>query len=154
MGAALARLHHDFDAHRFMLPEGVEDGYRWWLSRELENPKAIVLVAVDQRDVPVGYAYGRLEGRDWNRLLDRYGEVVDVWVDEPARRAGVGGLLVEELLRRFEAHGAPRAVLMSAWPNKSAQNLFARCGFRPTMVEMTRELSPAPAPKKPRARKR
>jgi RimJ/RimL family protein N-acetyltransferase len=38
--------------------------------------------------------------------------------------------------------GAPRVVLMAAWRNESARALFARLGFRPTMVEMTREVIP------------
>jgi len=31
---------------------------------------------------------------------------------------------------------------MAAWRNDAAQRLFARLGFRPTMLEMTREAEP------------
>jgi RimJ/RimL family protein N-acetyltransferase len=47
---------------------------------------------------------------------------------------------VEAVCTRLREMGAPRVVLMSAAPNVAAQRLFARLGFRPTMVEMTREL--------------
>jgi hypothetical protein len=36
--------------------------------------------------------------------------------------------------------GAPRVMLWTAEQNDSAQRLFARLGFRRTMIEMTREL--------------
>ena len=40
----------------------------------------------------------------------------------------------------LEAKGAPQALLSAAERNESAQHLFARAGFRRTMIEMTREL--------------
>jgi ribosomal protein S18 acetylase RimI-like enzyme len=139
MGAALARLHHEFDRARFMLPDDVESGYAWWLGRELQSKEAVVLVA--ERDgEAVGYAYGRLEGRDWNALLDACGCLHDLWVDEAARRAGAGEALAEAAARRLGELGAPRVVLSTAAKNEAAQRLFARLGFRPTMSEMTREV--------------
>ncbi len=139
MGAALAHQHHAFDPQRFMLPPDVEAGYRWWLSRELTNEDAIVLVAEDAGAV-VGYAYGRVEERDWNALLDRCGGFHDLWVDTQARRQGTGEALAREVLLRFEQLGVPRVVLKSAAQNESAQKLFRRLGWRSTMIEMTREL--------------
>jgi ribosomal protein S18 acetylase RimI-like enzyme len=145
MGAALVRLHHSYDARRFMTPEeDLESGYRWWLSRELKRPGAVVLVA--ERDgAVVGYVYATVEGRDWNALLDAHGELHDIWVDEPVRGAGVGALLLEELLRRMKARGVPRVLLMTATQNAAAQRLFSRLGWRTTMVEMTRELDDSEA---------
>lgn len=139
MGAALCRLHHDFDRRRFMLPEDVEDGYRWWLTRERQNPSAVVLVAEKDGEAH-GYCYGRLEGRDWNKLLDGYGEVIDLWVDDELRRSGAGGALVEAMVERLTTLGAPRIVLMTASKNQTAQRLFARLGFRSTMIELTRDV--------------
>jgi hypothetical protein len=50
------------------------------------------------------------------------------------------------------AKGAPRIVLHTAASNADAQALFARLGFRRTMVEMTREAggpgSPTPGGKR------
>ena len=138
IGGALARQHHAFDPERFLLPEDVESGYRWWLLREARNRKAVVLVA-ERAGAPVGYAYGRLEARDWNALLDAHGGFHDVWVEPGARGAGAGALLAEELVRRLVALGAPRIVLKTAARNEPAQRLFARLGWRPTMLEMTRE---------------
>ncbi|MCK8503408.1 MULTISPECIES: GNAT family N-acetyltransferase [Myxococcus] len=138
MGAALAQLHHDFDQQRFMLPDDVESGYRWWLGREARKADAVVIVAEMDGEV-VGYAYGRVEPVDWNALLDRSGGFHDLWVDAKARKAGVGAQLAEELMRRLTALGVPRVVLHTAAKNEAAQRMFARLGWRPTMVEMTRE---------------
>jgi ribosomal protein S18 acetylase RimI-like enzyme len=140
MGAALVRLHHAYDAKRFMTPEeDLESGYRWWLTRELKRQGAVVLVA-EREGTVVGYVYATVEGRDWNALRDEHAELHDLWVDELVRGMGVGALLAEELLRRLRARGVPRVMLMTASRNEAAQRLFARLGWRASMVEMTREL--------------
>ncbi len=47
--------------------------------------------------------------------------------------------LVNEAVRRLTAKGAPRVLLLTAVQNEAAQKLFAKLGFRTTMLEMTRE---------------
>jgi ribosomal protein S18 acetylase RimI-like enzyme len=49
-------------------------------------------------------------------------------------------MLLDATLAALEARGAPRVVLSTAERNATAQRLFARAGFRRTMIEMTREL--------------
>jgi ribosomal protein S18 acetylase RimI-like enzyme len=140
LAARLVRLHHAFDPQRFFLQEPVEEGYRWWLGRELSNESAIVLVAtLDER--VAGYLYATIESRDWNLLLDKHAGLHDIYVDDALRAKGVGEALMRAAIERFEDRGVPRVVLMSATKNEAAQRLFARVGFRPTMVEMTRELT-------------
>lgn len=139
MGAELARQHHAYDGARFMLPDNVESGYRWWLTREMQDEDAVVIVA-ELDGAVVGYAYGRLEERNWNALLDAHGGFHDIWVDGHARCHGAGLQLAEEMVRRLKALGAPRVVLMSAALNEAAQRLFKKLGWRPTMIEMTREV--------------
>ena len=138
LAGKLVRMHHAFDAQRFMLLENVEAGYERFFASQLASPDAVILVA-DRAGTIVGYAYGALEGRNWNNLLEACGAIHDVFVDAEARRHGVAGALVTEMLRRLEALGAPRVVLHTAWANESAQGLFAALGFRRTMLEMTRE---------------
>lgn len=142
MGAALARQHHGFDPQRFMVPDDVEAGYRWWLSKEARRPQeAVVLVAELDGDV-VGYCYGRLEGVDWNMLLDKHGALHDIWVEDKARGTGTGRLLAEAMVQRLTELGAPRVVLSTAAKNEAARRLFERLGWRATMIEMTRETPP------------
>ena len=93
---------------------------------------------LSEQDRIVGYAYGTSEERDWNMLLDEHGAIHDVFVDPRARRAGIGKQLVDSLVRELERRGARRFVLSTMVSNQAAQNLFAACRFRPTMLEMTR----------------
>ncbi len=145
LGARLAREHHALDPERFFVPEEpLEDGYAWWLAKERRNPGAVVLAAA-RRGRIVGYAYGRIEPRDWNTLRDRCGVGVDLWVEPRARQGGVGSALVAALVARLAQRGAPRVVLNVASRNRHAARLFGALGFRETMVELTREVAPPPA---------
>ena len=138
LAAELVHLHHATDPSRFLLVDRVEEGYAWWLGRELAREGAVLLVA-SRGDLVVGYAYGTLEERDWNMLLDAHGAVHDIFVDGACRGAGIGGRLVDAIVTELERLGAPRFVLSTMVSNDAAQRLFARHGFRPTMVEMTRD---------------
>jgi ribosomal protein S18 acetylase RimI-like enzyme len=137
LAAHLVRMHHEQDADRFFLPDDVERGYAWWFSRELPRDGAVILVA-EEGDAIVGYAYGTLEERDWNMLLATHGAIHDIYVDEGARRAGTGKKLVDAIVEALEKKGAPRIVLATMVQNERAQRVFRACGFRPTMLEMTR----------------
>jgi ribosomal protein S18 acetylase RimI-like enzyme len=140
LGALLVRTHHDFDAARFMAPtSGTERGYGSFLGTQLADPEVVVLVA--ERDgAVVGYTYAGVEGPDWMTLRGPAGVLHDIVVDPAARGAGVGRLLLDATLEALAERGAPRVVLMTAERNEGAQRLFARAGFRRTMIEMTREL--------------
>jgi ribosomal protein S18 acetylase RimI-like enzyme len=141
LAAELVRLHHRYDPPRFLLVEPVEEGYQWFFSREVKRKDAIILVAEDEASRIIGYAYGTLEGRDWNDLLDACGKLNDLYVDPTARRSGVGRALVHEMFAALKARGAPRVVLLSAWKNPDAHAFFESLGFRRTMLEMTAELA-------------
>jgi len=143
LAAKLVRQHHEMDPERFMVFEPIEPGYRRYLSTEALNPDAVVLAAVRARpgggEEVVGYAYGRLEPRDWNALREACGALHDIFVDETARHQGVARALLEEMVRRLAGKGAQRVVLMTATGNASAHRLFERFGFRRTMIEMMLE---------------
>ncbi len=139
LAAELVRLHHRYDPPRFMLVEPVEEGYRWFFSRELKRRGALILVAQDAGAI-VGYAYGTMEGRNWNDLLEACGKLNDLYVDAAARRHGAGRALVTAMFKELRDRGAPRVVLLSAWKNPEAHAFFEALGFRKTMVEMTAEL--------------
>jgi ribosomal protein S18 acetylase RimI-like enzyme len=142
LAGQLVRYHYALDPKRYMLIENVEEGYAHFLGREATNPRAVVLCAAEETaggDSIVGYAYGTLEGRDWNALLEPHGALHDVLVDPAARRSGIAAKLVLEVCSRLETLGAPRVLLHTAVQNEAAQSLFAKLGFRTTMLEMTRE---------------
>jgi len=141
LAGALVRLHHEWDRRRFFLERGVEEGYRWFFSRELGRPGVVLLVAVID-DAIAGYVYGSLEPRDWARLLDAHGAIHDVFVAQAHRRRGVAQALMEAAIAALEGQGAQSVVLSSAMPNREGQALFKRLGFRETMIEFSRERSP------------
>ena len=138
LAGMLVRQHYEFDAQRFMLIPNVESGYARFFGGELSNPETIILAA-ELGGAIVGYAYARLEGRDWNALLDAHGALHDIFVAEGARRQGVARRLVEAVRERLQSKGAPRLVLHTASKNHSAREFFAALGFRETMIELTRE---------------
>ena len=161
MGATLARLHNRMDRQRFFASRGMEEGYASWLASELASRKAVVLAAIARsrgREQIVGYAYGRLEGRDWNTLRDAGGVGVDLYVVPRARRRGAGRLLLDALLRELVRRGAPHVVLHVAARNHRALAMFEAMGFRRTVVELaieSTEIRGAAAPRSaPRRRQR
>lgn len=140
MGATLVRVHHEFDPRRFLpATEGIEGPYAAFLGRQLDTGAAIVLVAQRGADV-VGYAYAAIEGPDYMALRGPAGVLHDIVVDRDHRGRGVGRQLLDVACAELKCRGAPRVVLSTAEGNRAAQRLFARGGFRRTMVEMMREL--------------
>lgn len=140
LGAELMRVHFAFDPRRFMDPGAdAESGYAWFLGTQLNDQDVAIFVA-ELDGVAVGYVYAGLEPQSWKELREAAGFVHDVVVSDDARRAGVATMLMEEAVNWLRSRGAPRVILWTAEPNDAAQRLFARLGFRRTMVEMTREL--------------
>jgi ribosomal protein S18 acetylase RimI-like enzyme len=140
LGALLVRTHHDFDPERFLpATTQTEHGYASFLETQLEEPDIIILAAERDGEV-VGYTYAGVEGTDYMALRGPAGVLYDIVVAPAHRGQGVGRMLLDATLAALKAKGAPRAVLSTAERNEPAQRLFARAGFRRTMIEMTREL--------------
>jgi ribosomal protein S18 acetylase RimI-like enzyme len=142
LGELLVRTHWEFDKKRFMrATPHMDEGYGHFLGTQLANPNVGVLVAEQDGEV-VGYSYSTVEGRDWMSLRDRAGVIQDIIVDPEHRHAGVGRQLLDTTLAFLKDKGVPRVVLSTAEQNVGAQRMFEKAGFRPTMIEMTRELMP------------
>jgi ribosomal protein S18 acetylase RimI-like enzyme len=146
LAGRLVRIHHAFDPARFVRRVASKKEYAEWLGSLAGASDVIVLVAERSSGASggrsrkiVGYVYARLEPPSHEALLGACAKLHDVYVDDTIRGFGIGEALVRETIRRAADRGAPRLVLMTAAKNESAQRLFARIGFRPTMVEMTRE---------------
>lgn len=141
LGAVLVRTHHEFDAARFIAATvRTEHGYGSYLGSQLENPDIVILVAEDAGEV-LGYTFAGVEGYDYMSLRGPAGVLYDIVVDPAHRGHGIGRSLLDATLAELKARGAPRVVLSTAERNEVAQRLFARAGFRRTMIEMTRELN-------------
>lgn len=138
LAAGLVEAHHAFDPARFLAATGhTADGYARFLGTQLDEADALVLVA--ERDgAIVGYAYAAIEGTDWMSLRGPAGVVHDLFVHDDQRGRAIGRQLLDAVLHEFETRGTPQVVLSTAAANTGAQRFFARAGFRPTMIEMTR----------------
>jgi ribosomal protein S18 acetylase RimI-like enzyme len=140
LGALLVEEHYDFDPRRFLAARpGTPEGYASFIGTQLEDPDKAVLVADDNGGV-IGYAYAAVEGYDYMALRGPAGVLHDIIVDPEHRGRGVGRLLLKATLGFFRSRGVPRVVLSTAEQNEAAQRLFAKMGFRRTMIEMTLEL--------------
>ena len=140
LGAALMRTHVAFDRQRFLAAgDHAERGYASFLRAQLDDDPFVVVVA--ERDGRIiGYVYAGLEPMSWKELRGPAGFIHDILVQDDSRNSGAGTLLIEAAVSWLKAHGAPRVMLWTADRNDNAQRLFARLGFRRTMIEMTREL--------------
>jgi ribosomal protein S18 acetylase RimI-like enzyme len=140
LGALLVHTHHEFDPKRFIpaTPQTAR-GYGSFLGSQLDDPSVVVLVAERNGEV-LGYTYAAVEGFDYMSLRGPAGALHDIVVDSAERGRGIGRQLLDATLAALASRGAPRVVLSTAERNEAAQRLFARAGFRRTMIEMTREL--------------
>jgi ribosomal protein S18 acetylase RimI-like enzyme len=140
LGALLVRTHHAFDAQRF-IPATAETArlYAGYLGSQLAAADVVILAAERAGEV-IGYTYAGVEGNDYMALRGPAGVLYDIVVDPAHRGNGVGRMLLDATLAELAARGAPRVVLSTAERNEAAQRLFARAGFRRTMIEMTREM--------------
>lgn len=146
LGALLVKAHYDFDRLRFIPPTPqTEHGYARYLGTQLDKGDVVVLVA-DQGGEVLGYAYAGMEGIDYMSLRGPAGALYDIVVDPERRGQGIGRRLLDATLAALSERGAPRVLLSTAEQNEAAQRLFARAGFRRTMIEMTRELSEDESP--------
>jgi len=140
LGAVLMKSHYGFDRDRFLAPgDNAEEGYAWFLGTQLAEERAAIFVAERNGEV-LGYVYAALEPLSWKELRDEAGFIHDIVVDKRGRRTGLAGALIGHATEWLRSVGAPRVMLWTAEQNTDAQRLFARFGFRRTMVEMTLEL--------------
>jgi ribosomal protein S18 acetylase RimI-like enzyme len=140
LGASLVRIHHEFDPRRFFPPgSNPERGYANFLATQLRERGAVLLVAEFEGEV-AGYLFGAIEPRSWKDLRDKCGYVHDLVVDERSRGSGIGTALLEAAVSWFAKRGIRQVTLSTASGNDAAQRLFRKAGFRPTMVEMTRDI--------------
>ena len=140
LGALLVSTHHDFDPKRFIAatPQ-TADAYGSFLGSQIGEPTIVLFVAQKDSEV-VGYTYAGVEGRDYMSLRGPAGVLYDIVVDASHRGQGIGRALLDATLDALKRLGARQVVLSTAEQNEPAQHLFARAGFRRTMIEMTREL--------------
>ena len=139
-GSLLVALHHGFDPKRFIeVTEMTPPRYASYLAGQIGRDDVIVLVA-ELNGVVRGYLYGAVEGPDYMALRGPAGCLYDLFVDPAFRSNGIGSRLFDAGVVALNQRGCVRIVLSTAHGNESAQRFFTARGFRPTMLEMTKEM--------------
>lgn len=143
LGELLVRAHHEYDRARFIPPEKLAgEVYTSRVREELAANRGAIFVA-DVDGQVVGYVFAGIEPDSWKELRHEAGYIHDLVVDRAIRRSGVGRALLFRAIEWCRSRGVSRIMLWTAVQNSGAQELFARAGFRTTMMEMTLD---APAP--------
>ena len=135
----LVEQHHEYDPERFALM-ATFDGMKWFYGGQTDAKDAAVLVAeIDSR--VVGFAYVTYEERNYAELAESPAHLHDIYVEEGARRSHAGKALIDAAVKVAKEFGASKLILSVAVKNTIGHDFFERCGFRPTMTEMTLNLS-------------
>lgn len=99
----------------------------YWRARlDGQHPGDHLLVAVDEDDVVVGYAYS------WSyrpRPAYETTRETSIYLDEKVRGQGVGKLLYPALLETMAVSGVHTAVALVALPNPASEALHTYSGF-------------------------
>jgi ribosomal protein S18 acetylase RimI-like enzyme len=141
-GALLVSLHHGWDPHRFIdATPRTSTEYAGFFERLLGRDGVTILVAVDGLEV-LGYVYMASEGYNYMALRGPSAVIQDLFVAPDRRRRGIGKSLLLAARNEASRQGQSQLTLSTAFKNEAAQRLFASLGFRPTMIEMTQDLSP------------
>jgi ribosomal protein S18 acetylase RimI-like enzyme len=126
--AALWRpLEHELPPPTHEGPAGQE--------RELADVREILaseiaFLAQDDEGAPVGFALAR-------RRAPGFGTLVDLYVEQDARRSGIGTELMREVLEAFRSAGVEQFDLEVLAANHVARSLYARWGLKDEVLIMT-----------------
>jgi ribosomal protein S18 acetylase RimI-like enzyme len=90
----------------------------------------IAFVAEDDDGSPVGFALAR-------RRAPGYGTLTDLYVEQDARRSGIGTELMRSVLAAFRSHGVEQLDLDVLASNQVARSLYARWGLKDDVVILT-----------------
>jgi GNAT superfamily N-acetyltransferase len=135
----LVEQHVGYDEERFARIATLE-GMAWFYAGQTEAECATVLVA-ELDGAVVGFAYLAYEEKNYADLAVSATSLHDIYVDEAARHSGAGRALMEAAVNVAKEFGSSKLVLHVAVKNVGANEFFRRCGFRPTMTEMTLNLT-------------
>jgi ribosomal protein S18 acetylase RimI-like enzyme len=141
--SALYRLHAGWDEVKYRPRPAFETGYARWLTARATDTDSVLLVAtVDDADdaPPVAFLVAEVLDEIPVFLLNRYGFIHDLWVEEMYRNEGVARQLVTLALERFKAMGVTQVRAEVATANGPAAGLLGACGFRAASTTMLAEI--------------
>jgi ribosomal protein S18 acetylase RimI-like enzyme len=141
-------VHHVHERSMPELAPYVSDAETWAELRRhyeslFEKPDTMLLLAYDGDEL-VGYALSHVLAveetfiPDTWRTGERIGELESLAVRESHRGRGIGSALLDRVDEAFDAQGVRDVIVGALAGNEGALRLYARRGFRPTWLYMSR----------------
>lgn len=135
----LVGFHESLGGQDFRLAPGAEAGWRKYLRGHLGKAGKLCLVA-EVEGQAVGFLVGSIERRPGIFMEREYGDISDVYVQEPYRRHGVGKALVTEALRWLDVKRVGRVRLKTDARNTLGFEFWKKLGFQTTVLTMDKLL--------------
>ena len=130
-------FHRNLDPHHQRSVDGAEH-FAGFLRANLADADARLWVA-ERRQSIVGYCLVRLSQRPPVFQARLYGEVLDLAVEEPFQRRGIGTALVREAERWFAERQTNRVELRVSAYNEAGLAFWRKLGFRLYLHAMYRD---------------
>ncbi len=125
----IAQLHHD--GRPDIYGAGGAKYNLTDVEKKIENTDELILVAVNEDDVVMGYTMSKIIDVEENGILLGYRKMYidDVCVDSSARKLGIGRKLMEATKKEAENNGC-HLVELNVWAfNESAVDFYKSCGM-------------------------
>jgi ribosomal protein S18 acetylase RimI-like enzyme len=135
----ICALHKAWDKAKYDFKPEPERRYERWLIARADDRRSVFLVA-DENGKLFSFLIGTVEQEIPIYNLTEFGFIHDLWVEEDYRHEGIGRQLTMAAIEKFAAIGVKQIRLDTAAANDAARELFAACGFRPSVTEMLIEL--------------
>ncbi len=106
----------------------------------LADPRTAFFVAEDRGEV-VGFLHAQIEQNDPSYQVDRYGLLVDFYVDETRRGQGIGTALLRFCVEWFASHGLREYRVRMSVAHAGARAFFERAGATPVSTTLSASVS-------------
>ena len=141
MVAKVCAFHEKLDPAKYGFLPDPEKRYDGWLRSRAKDARSVFLVAEREAGGALAaFIVGTIEPEIGIYRVKEFGFLHDLWVEPEYRNEGIARQLVTLATERFREIGVPQVRMDAAYGNEPARNLFAACGFRPSVVEMLIEL--------------
>ena len=143
----IAAFHEQLDPAKYGMRDDPGKKYDRWLRDRANDPRSVFLVAdvgPDDQSSPGRRLAGFLIATVTDEIpiyrVKEIGFIHDLWVEERYRHEGIARQMTMLAIQRFREIGVPQVRLDTAADNEAARELFRKCGFRASAVEMLLEL--------------
>lgn len=96
----------------------------------LADPKTGLFVAEERGEI-VAFLHGQIDANDETHRVERYGTIVDLYIEPASRSQGVGRQLVEYCREWFESSNLPEFRMAVAVANPGASRFLEAIGGEP-----------------------